>query len=1083
MNNNRYHIIERIGHGGMAIVYRAYDRLAGQHIALKQVTFATDTPSGNDTDAQQRRRRVALAQEFRFLATLRHPHIVSVLDFGFDDRHQPFYTMHLLEDARPITEYCAGKESSLIYPILVQVLQALAYLHRRGIIHRDLKPANVLVTPNGTPFVLDFGVAMQRSTVENLDRVPLTGTIAYLAPEILRREAMPSVQSDLYALGLMAYEVLVGQPPFQTSNPMRLIRTMMMSKPDTSSLPPAIARWLDGLLALQPADRPPTALAALEQLQVAIGASKPGRISRSTVESFLRASAFVGRDDELQQLTTALERLPLEGAFFLVGGESGVGKTRLVEELRVQALVLGVQVLTGQTAESGALPFHTWRALMRQLVLVADVDDLSASVLKELIPDIAQLLDRDVNDITPLSSKDQQDRLVMTIVELLKRIQAPTLLILEDLQWAIESLVPLQRILKIVDQMPHLMVVGTYRNDERPALADKLAPMQPIALERLNSDDVATLSVAMLGEAGHSASFVQWLHDETGGNAYFMVEVVRALAEQAGDLQRIADMALPQNLMTGGMKALLQRRLARLKDEQYALLEAAAIMGREIDVQVLTQLWPSADVQVWLYAAQNAAILSADHHAWYFAHDKLREAVLSDLDLERSRQLHHDVATAIETVYPNNAAYNEALLEHWHAAGNLDNELLYVVPVARYLIDIAADYERVAVVLDRTMQQLPEHDPRLIPLLRHHAGYMQFTGKHEAAILATERALNLARKFSKPNEVAWWTIRLADSHSFNGDLEEAQGILEDAKVLVDRIKDATVRMYFMETELRVAYRRKDSQRLYDLAIEFYDAARTMQHDEYMMKATFNMGLALRGLARNEAAQTAFSECLTIAETIGNQREACNAHMNLAILAKRMGQTAEARTHLAAAYVFFKNTGNVNGVAGYHVNLSDVAQTDGNFHEALEHATIALESFTKYNVRSGVMAARQNLADAQLGLGNTDLARHHILEHLRLAAEVGIRHSIMEAIAKLGHIALLEGDKTEALRLLGIAMSDETLVPQAGSLGPIVDEVSAAFDNQAIANAVAHAQTLDQDAEVQHLLATAHDIESESTSSP
>ena len=159
----RYVLEQKLGEGGMGAVYRATDRLTQETVALKQVSipgeklqFAAQASNGKSDSF-----RLALAQEFKTLASLRHPHIISVLDYGFDNARQPYLTMELLENAPTLIE--AGRDRPLSYQIelLVQLLQALAYLHRRGIIHRDLKPDNVLVI-DGQVKVLDFGLAVAR---------------------------------------------------------------------------------------------------------------------------------------------------------------------------------------------------------------------------------------------------------------------------------------------------------------------------------------------------------------------------------------------------------------------------------------------------------------------------------------------------------------------------------------------------------------------------------------------------------------------------------------------------------------------------------------------------------------------------------------------------------------------------------------------------------------------------------------------------------------------------------------------------------------------------------------------------------
>src|SRR5262245_10335440 len=149
----RYQVLNRIGSGGMGVVYRALDRLTGGVVTLKQLhpTLAPYGSGGSDG-------RLELAREFTLLASLRHPNIISVLDYGFDASGLPFFTMDLEENAVTIIEAARGRPLLVQVDLLVQTLRALAYLHRHGIVHRDLKPANVLVV-HGVVKVLDFGLS------------------------------------------------------------------------------------------------------------------------------------------------------------------------------------------------------------------------------------------------------------------------------------------------------------------------------------------------------------------------------------------------------------------------------------------------------------------------------------------------------------------------------------------------------------------------------------------------------------------------------------------------------------------------------------------------------------------------------------------------------------------------------------------------------------------------------------------------------------------------------------------------------------------------------------------------------------
>src|SRR5258708_15932860 len=135
--NRRYEISEKLGAGGMGSVFRATDRLTRTMVALKRVTAPPKDLSFASKVNRRTDLRVALATEFRTLSSLRHPHIISVLDYGFDDQRQPYFTMEYLEDATPLAADSKNHPFQLRIQMIIAMLPALVYLDRRGILHRD----------------------------------------------------------------------------------------------------------------------------------------------------------------------------------------------------------------------------------------------------------------------------------------------------------------------------------------------------------------------------------------------------------------------------------------------------------------------------------------------------------------------------------------------------------------------------------------------------------------------------------------------------------------------------------------------------------------------------------------------------------------------------------------------------------------------------------------------------------------------------------------------------------------------------------------------------------------------------------
>ena len=320
----RYQVLDVVGRGGMGTVYLARDRLAGV-VALKRLhrsveELADDATRSLGSKTQPPEIALGLADEFKVLTSLHHPHVISVLDYGFDDQARPYYTMDLLKGGRAITE--AGKEQphEVRVGLLAQVLQALAYMHRWGVIHRDLKPGNVLVV-DGQVKVLDFGLAIAR---ERLDAQGTVGTPGFVAPELF--EGHPaSTASDLYSLGMVAYRLFAAPV---TGRPAGLPAGFEESP---------LGAVLRKLSAPDPRERYRSAEEALSALTEATGHQIVTETS-ATRESFLQGARFVGRERELRRLEEVLDQaLHGRGGAWLVGGESGVGKSRLLDEVRTLA--------------------------------------------------------------------------------------------------------------------------------------------------------------------------------------------------------------------------------------------------------------------------------------------------------------------------------------------------------------------------------------------------------------------------------------------------------------------------------------------------------------------------------------------------------------------------------------------------------------------------------------------------------------------------------------------------------------------------------------------------------------------------
>ncbi|MCP4362865.1 MAG: tetratricopeptide repeat protein [Chloroflexi bacterium] len=884
--NGRYILQQKLGEGGMGIVHRATDRLTGDIIALKQVQVPTKVLESISIPSETIRQnmQLALAREFQTLATLRHPHIISVLDYGFvqtEAEPQPFYTMTYLPEAETLLEAGAQLPVAAKLDLIQQTLQGLAYLHHRGILHRDLKPENVLVTGEQVR-ILDFGLARHQEEAQ-LEKSS-AGSIAYFAPELWDKQPA-SPASDLFALGVLGFELLAGRHPFAPIDHAFTDR-VLDEEPDWYLLEvdDALMAVIAKLLAKIPEARYQRAQTVLAALAGARGVPAAAE-TEGIRESFLQAARFVGRKAELAQFNEALAQTQAgRSPIWLLGGESGVGKTRLSDEVCIQAMLQGFTVMRGQGVEGGGLPFQLWRKPVRHLLLRQVVTNLQAGILLDIVPDIDSLLGRDIPPAPQLDGRAYQQRLIQAIVDLFRDLPEPVLLLLEDLQWMSESLVVLQQMDKVIKQLPGVMVLGTYRHDENPDLPEELPGAKVLSLPRLDRRAIVGLTLSMLGtDVVRYTNIVEMLFKETEGNAYFLVEVMRALAEEAGQLAEIGRMTLPVGIFTGGMARLLQRRIQKVSVADQPLLQLAAIAGRQLDLAVLGVLAGDMDIVAWQHRVADAAVLTVRDNQWWFTHDKLRAAALIDLSDETRRALHRQIALALEQIYPDDENQYKTLLDHWHQAGDLDREMYYLVLVVKELIEVVADYDQAHILLERSLHTLPEGNIHRISLWNWQAESYIRQGSYAQAQELARQAQELAQRVADNSGVATSFNCLGLVAFFQGDYLLAHDYIQKSLAIRQAIGNQQDIATSLHSLGLVAFYQDDYKQAYDYYQQSLAIRQTLGDQVAIASSFSNLGNVVDSQGDHEQAQDYYRQSLAIRQAVGTQQNQTITLPNLGLV--------------------------------------------------------------------------------------------------------------------------------------------------------------------------------------------------------
>jgi predicted Ser/Thr protein kinase len=300
----RYLVTGRIGRGGMGVVYRGYDEALERELAVKTLTVVDE----------DHRRRFAI--EAKAAAKLQHPNIVTVYELG-EDRGLPFIAMELLSgwDLESLLRSGDGLLVAEKLEVMAQVCRGLQFAHERGVIHRDMKPSNIRVLEDGTAKILDFGIAKLGTSAVTRSGM-MVGTVHYMSPEQIRGATLDG-RSDVFSMGVILYELLVGHRPFRGEGVTQILYKIVHEEPEPFVLDPgeaedALSSLVRRTLAKDPGDRPASAGALGEELgrvHAQLQAAAPAEVL-STLQAG-RKLVEAGRSEEgLRRLQEATDRNP-----------------------------------------------------------------------------------------------------------------------------------------------------------------------------------------------------------------------------------------------------------------------------------------------------------------------------------------------------------------------------------------------------------------------------------------------------------------------------------------------------------------------------------------------------------------------------------------------------------------------------------------------------------------------------------------------------------------------------------------------------------------------------------------------------
>jgi eukaryotic-like serine/threonine-protein kinase len=784
---DRYHIIRELGRGGMGVVYLGRDLRRDMDVAIKfrGITHHDAT--------------LWLKREFRAVASLRHPNLVELYELVAHEQ-SCYFTMEYLPGVDP-REWVARPETAAIQTVdlsgrttnsavpvqeartelsvtpapavaprtvpdvdfarvrqvLAQLAEGIAYLHAHGVIHRDVKPSNVLVVDD-TVKLLDFGLALERRRAEEelARETKLVGTAAYLAPEYVEKLTV-SPAMDVYALGVVAFELVTGAPPFGGALHVLSRLNRKMALPRASSLngklPDDLDELIEAMLAADPLRRP-TAIQIATRLTGELSHPRPVRgITR-----------FVGREAELERITARVTDPRPQGRLVLVSGPSGVGKTALIEEALGRMRDGETIAWRGRCHERERVPYRAFDFIIDDFAteLAGNARVASqlehAGALARVFPTLGAVLDPMIGEVAAAGDlRVERERALLAMTQLFRHVLDSAvrgIVEIDDLQWADEDSLELLALLVERVGKP-LTIVASWAGDreriagvlERLGSAAEIvevAPMQPQELIEVLADVAPEAPTERLQAAARLAA----------GSPYLAELIGRELAD--------AGLADPTDAET--------RRLDRLTEPERRVAEITALSAGSATFEQLRAIadLPSAPLQSVLRFLEEGRIVRSTPSAsgdpvYVFYHQRLRDAAQAAMSPDARKGVHHAFASWFEREggSPDQLAY------HWQHAGEparAARAAIAAADVARAQLawGLAGDWYGKAL-------ELGGNDPAV----RAARAECLFLGGKLAAAAAEFEVLASAERDGDR-----WRVRAAESYIKLGEVARSLGILD-----------------------------------------------------------------------------------------------------------------------------------------------------------------------------------------------------------------------------------------------------------------------------------------------------------------